>query len=550
LVTDEIKSNPQATTRAGHNNGYFDWFNLEEMTIRISSVGIINIPVPWLSGSSAGSNIPSHWIDSYAGTTQSIYSKENGWELVYSNINEPIAKKYFALYNKYTGIIRFFMYAYSTSAQEGTSSCFWGIKSEGSTSLFNFVGSIATPLTNVPETPAFVTSTPGELYLEQFVCGGYQENQWYGFEMECAYDPNILPNTNFRLNGWATNLISHTGEASTTGNINGTITSKSESSGIDFNLSNMFNTNNNVTVKSSGEDAVNKLATEIDNGVKKNDSFFKNIWNKIQNNIESGISTGVKDGLKALITSGTSEAVKVASGLFNSMLGISSPTVNTVDLSVSMKTTFTIESSQSVVGYGGVSSFPIAGYSTIDANAPLYNKPLGVWSLKRAPKVSITLYMSYGQSGYGYGTYDIDYNIVGNITEYISLNPEVANEFYLRDCAFEFLSKRYIDIPPFCEIRSSPKDLAQLSPTSAYGIIDGKSYYYLGHYINGAGVPIVNWGYPINHCGVPLSLPTIGMTDRILIKVSFWLENKENGKKYYHYKYFYPEISNIIIYED
>lgn len=292
-LNENITIASQPSSRAGYNNGYFEWYNMEEINMRISS-GTINVPVPWLSGSSASSNLPSHWFDPHAGTAQSIYSKENGWELVYSNINEPTNKKYFALYNKPTGIIRFFMYAYSTSAQEGTSSCFWGIKTEGPTSLFNFLGNIATPLTNVQESPAYVTSTPGVLYAGLFQCKGYQENQWYGLEMECAYDPNIADNTNFRLNGWATNEVTYTGTASTTGNINGTITSNSTNTGTNFDLSNMFSTNNNVTIKSDNGSAIDQVAINIDNGIKDNDSFSKSIWKNIKSNISlngDGIKT-------------------------------------------------------------------------------------------------------------------------------------------------------------------------------------------------------------------------------------------------------------------
>lgn len=545
---ENVTTDIQPSSRAGHNNGYFEWYNIEEINMRISSAGTINIPVPWLSGSSAGSNLPSHWIDSNAGTPQSMYSKENGWELVYSNINEPIAKKYFALYNKPTGIIRFFMYAYSTSAQEGTSSSFWGLKAEGSTSLFNFLENIATPLTNVQESPAYVTSTPGILYTGQFQCKGYQENQWYGFEMECAYDPNIANNTNFRLNGWATNEVTYTGTASTTGNINGTITSNSTGSGTSFDLSNMFSTNNNVTIKSDPGSAIDQVAINIDNGIRNNDSFSQSIWNNIKSNISLS-GDGVKKGITSLLSSKSNGAVKVASGLFKSLLGMSAPSISKVELSVNTKTSFEIESSQSVVGFGGISPFPIAGYSTIDSNNPLYNEPLGAWSLRKAPKIRITLYVYHGQDGIGYGTYDIDYDIEGSSVDYICLNPEISKDFNLTECNFEILSNRYCDIPPYCESTITRRDLATIMPSNAYGIIDNTSYYNLGHNITAVGAPIINWDYPISHCGAPLSLPTQGMTKRLLVKVSFWLVNKSNGTKHYHYKYFYPEFSNINIYE-
>lgn len=548
----QLTENPttpiKPSSRAGHNNGYFEWYNLEEINMRISSSGTINIPVPWSSGSSASSNLPSHWIDPYAGTPQSIYSRENGWELVYSNIHEPIAKKYFALYNKPTGIIRFFMYAYSTSAQEGTSSSFWGIKAEGSTALFNFLGNIATPLTDVQENPAYVTSTPGVLYAGEFQCKGYQENQWYGFEMECAYDPNIADNTNFRLNGWATNEITYTGTASTTGNINGTITSNSANTGTNIDLSNMFSTNNNVTIKSENGSAIDQVAINIENGIKNNDSFSKSLWNNIKSNISLS-GDGIKKGINSLLSSKSSSAIKIASGLFKSIFGSSTPAISKVELSVNTETSFNIKSSQSVVGYGGMAPFPIAGYSTISSNNPLYNKPLGAWSLKKAPQIRIELYVYHGQDGIGYGTYDIDYNIEGKVSDYICFNPEISKEFNIEESRFEILSNRYCDIPPYCEATIYPRDLAQIIPSKAYGKIENINYYNLGTYIAAAGAPIVNWEYPISHCGAPLSLPSVGPTKRLLVKVSFYLVNKSNGMKYYHYKYFYPEFSCINIYE-
>lgn len=78
-------------------------------------------------GSSNNLGIPSTWLDENASDpiyANRYYSRENGWELIYSNITESTPTKYFALYHKYTGLLRFFFYEIASSAGLGSSEAF------------------------------------------------------------------------------------------------------------------------------------------------------------------------------------------------------------------------------------------------------------------------------------------------------------------------------------------------------------------------------------------------------------------------------------------
>lgn len=78
----------------------------------------------------------------------------------------------------------------------------------------------------------------------EFVSSGYKANNWYGLEIECAYDPSLNTQSlaNFEIRGWAVNKIKTTGMAQTSGDITGTIVMNTTNiSNFNFNLANTFN---------------------------------------------------------------------------------------------------------------------------------------------------------------------------------------------------------------------------------------------------------------------------------------------------------------------
>ena len=384
-------------TRAAFDD-YFEWDKLDKFPIYNPNIGRSdNIELPWAKGSTVSLGIPNEWLDpnAYSPTfSERYYSRENNWVLVYSNLTKNTVNKYFALYNTRTGLLRFFVYALSNASGGGVSSSYWGIRVDKSTSLFNFTTEFANDMTKKIAGPSYITSPPGTVMGTQFIGKGYQVNNWYGLEVECAYDPSIAVGTlyNFEMMGWAVNKTTITGDGKTDGSITGTVEFMAPTSNFNINLSDMFKQSNSKTnIVADNGGVVRGLGDKIEEGISKNDSFFKGLWNNIKRKVMSGIGDGVKNGLQAIFTSGGSVAAKALTGAVSSILGIggSKPSVGKVDLRLSSNTKFTFEAEQVLPGWGTVSQFPIPGCSTNPNDMPLYNESLGVWNLSKTPILNI-----------------------------------------------------------------------------------------------------------------------------------------------------------------
>ena len=377
---------------------YFEWDRLDKFPIYNPNIGRSdNIELPWAKGSTVSLGIPNEWLDpnAYSPTfSERYYSRENNWVLVYSNLTKNTVNKYFALYNTHTGLLRFFVYALSNASGGGVSSSYWGIRVDKSTSLFNFTTEFADDMTKKIASPSYITSPPGTVMGTQFIGKGYQVNNWYGLEVECAYDPSIAVGTlyNFEMMGWAVNKTTITGDGKTDGSITGTVEFMAPTSNFNISLSEMFKQSNSKTnIVADNGGVVRGLGDKIEEGISKNDSFFKGLWNNIKRKAMSGIGDGVKNGLQAIFTSGGSVAAKALTGADSSILGIggSKPSVGKVDLRLSSNTKFTFEAEQVLPGWGTVSQLPIPGCSTNPNDMPLYNESLGVWNLSKMPILNI-----------------------------------------------------------------------------------------------------------------------------------------------------------------
>lgn len=130
-------------SRAVYDN-YVEWDNTSTLNYKYGSDVIKTFTVPWAAGQAQSAGVPSDWFDSNLNSSnpkQRIYSHANGWEMVYSNLlTSDQNRKYFALYNKYTGIMRFFFYEIASSSGSNSSSSFISVQVTNS-SLLNFTHS-------------------------------------------------------------------------------------------------------------------------------------------------------------------------------------------------------------------------------------------------------------------------------------------------------------------------------------------------------------------------------------------------------------------------
>lgn len=497
---ENIESN-DLELRASYNNGYFDWTK-DEIEI-IDSKGITTIiPAPWTGTHSLG--IPDDW--KYDGTNNNLYSKENGWELVYSNLDVRSNKnKFFALYSKYTGKLRFFFYA--LEGQQVSSNVYLGLSITKPTSFFNFIDDFSSGNDEKKEFPLLKYS-PLWTFGGSSVQVGYTSQNWYGLEVDCAYDPDIAKGSfTFKGGLWGADISEITGTGITTGSITGTITSMSPNSPT-FNLNfdnSQSNTTNNTTNINKGSIAV-LIGKTIDVN-SSTSSFFKGLKDKLT----SGAQKGAEGAMKSLISGGGTEAVKMLGSLVNSITGGgSSTTKSVVDLTLKATTKIQLTAQKSVPGWE-LGLFPVAG--SISNDKPLYDKPLGIWNLTKTPEVVVDMYEYETLSGrfikrhsnYTYSAQRPD----------IILNPETSKEFYIDNFGYELVTNGSLMNTYF------EKDFY-----TAQAYIDNISLYRIPHII-----PTINFNNEsINE--------TKALRPKFYMRVYFDLVSKSSTLKYSYSRYF------------
>lgn len=531
-----ITDNQVPTTLRSAIDNSFDWYKDKDIkTINPYLNKTVYLTLPWAPGSSDNAGIPKEWIDSNTFNpdfSQRFYSPDKGWVMVYSNMSQNTFAKYFALYNKYTGILRFFFFTLGSSSGTGTTESLWGIAVDKSTSLMNFSYNLANGIDKKIEQPSMVTTPQGSIAGTTYSSTGYKENIWYGLEFECAYDPSLLNNnSSFYVKGWAVNKITLTGKATTTGTITGTIkTNTPNSSGFNLSLSNMFNTTNSTsTVMADKESAATDLGKKIDDGISKNDNFFKGLWSNVKNNaskwISSGLQAGAEKGLSAILTSGGSVIGEAVGGLFNSLIGGGKKeTISKVDLALNSTTDIKIEGETTLTGWGAISALPIPGSSTNPYNQPIYNKLLGVWNLKETPSIQCNNIVSEYWVGtrqnpqyFQYAEYHHTYTL-GEIQ--IVMNPEVEN-------LFERINTKY---SIFMNGGNHPEyDNIDLNNYTPGALLNDKKYYDAG------GVVVERKTYTSYNQSYRARRP---LSINFLINVSFQLKHKVSGEIYYFSRYF------------
>lgn len=432
-TSNQENTNEETKLKASIDN-YFD-FEAERLNmIDLKGNLVKGILVPWVR-ESPNAGVSSEWIDHnfHVSGAKRMYTKSNGWELVYSNILEKDSYKYIGLYNKYTGILRFFVYIFADPGNQGSSQSVWGISVNKQTSLMNFNKNTPLPADKPDPAPATISTTEGTFSNGKFTSIGLANNTWYAFEIECAYAPETISDSSyfFTIMGRAINKITTEGTATTTGEITGTIkATASSSSSPSVSFSNMFNNTLTNTISATSNTG-GYVGDKIDQGIKKNDPFFKSLWSNIKSNaskwVTSGLESGAKKGIESIISSGSSLAVDALKGLLGGLIG-DQDKVSKVDLKVQLDSKIKMESEQILAGQTD-RRLAIPGGPD---KSLLYNKPLGVWNLKTTPVVTVhsnrCIYYVDRKAPTRmagmkfYFTYSIEnYSII--------LNPEIEKEF-------------------------------------------------------------------------------------------------------------------------
>lgn len=396
MVQPQTKSSGgELLSRGAYDYPAVEWDNVDRIAVSCNRVPTAtSLPIPWDNGSTESYGIPSDWIDQDlkdSDPKKRAYSRQNGWEMVCHNLSDPAqTAKYFGLYNKYTGILRLFFYEISTAAGEGSSNSWTGLRVSGSTALLNFSGRYPAAMSDRMNNPMVIASTECSIGESSMSRKGYKANNWYGLEVELAYDANAVSTNKLSAKLWAQYLTSITMSGTVNGSIQGNVqTVYSNSPSITNNISVSANIGN-TTVKTGETAAKDELKAKADNG----GNFFNSLWNNIKGQIPQLAGKAAKEGIDALLSGGTSLITKGLSKL----LGLSGRKTSTpmtatskVDLGLTSQLDLTGSAETSVVGYGAISDFNLPQFAS---NNKLFSGKLGVWNLQDYPKVTVDLLMT------------------------------------------------------------------------------------------------------------------------------------------------------------
>jgi hypothetical protein len=388
-------------------NYAFNWETATAMPVSPSST--YDPPMPWQSQS--GSYIDAAIVSDYKST--------DGWELVYNTFNptvypfantEPIGGLYFALYNRYRGLLRFYLYippglfGNSSDIEHGLSL----YTANGSTSsMLNFEGSDivnASPANNIR---AFTKT-----YNTGIAVGG----GWYAMQYEIAYDPNfattIYPNLGFSWNSRTVNISQIIVNGTQTGTITGNITQQSAG----------FNWTGNLINAGLAAAEIYGVAVGYPGGT--------------ENQLNNAASGGLAGNLTGLLT-----------GIF----GGNSNNPQEVDLK--MNTTLSLNGSLT----GSQPLLPnilvVPGQTignTVGAPPPLISSPLGVFNLTGTPTIDETTTSSQvtNQNGIFY-QYVNFYSVNATIfNQLFQSNPEVINSNLTTGATIQNLKEEIVILNP------------------------------------------------------------------------------------------------------
>ncbi|MBE5320555.1 hypothetical protein IM793_15415 [Pedobacter sp. MR2016-19] len=306
--------------------------------------------------------IPMPWIGSVGGIDANIvgdYKKADGWELVYDTFDSNTSPSqikpgglYFALYNKYRGLLRFYLYI-PPGTITASSQILHGLSLFGNSNsqMLNFESG---GITNAGEAiSGFAKTNNQQINLM---------GNWIAMDYEIAYDPNIS-NTTFPSFGiqWNTKTVNITNfnlNGTQTGSINGTITSPT--SGDITSILNVATKAGLTFAGASGVQALlGKASTEAEKG------FYNSI---------SGAITNLLSGKM--------------SGFFSALVGGSSSNTQQVRLNMDTK----IELQGTATNSSGLSNsfLVLPGQSNsqvADGLIPQYNQTMGIVNLLNAPEI-------------------------------------------------------------------------------------------------------------------------------------------------------------------
>ena len=390
-----LPDNPKPTASVSSNDIGFDWENSIYIPTSPASTHL-PVPVPWGPGVNSD-------IDIY---TIGDYHKIDGWNMVYNTFtnvdlnNNNLPPLFFALYNRYRGILRYYLYI--PGSQQPSTNLTNGLmlQSTGySSSMLNFEGQdIVDPNVNISG------------FTKVNKLGIAATGGWHVMQYQIAYDKNYPTQTFSAFHPfWEAKNISITDiklQGAVAGGIGGTITTPKP----DADLASIF-----------ANGAIG--AAELITGFAGPASVLTGYFGAAAAGGLSGNTTNFFSGIISALTA--------------------SPTVQTVDLTINANITLT---GTAVTPYPYLQqqvflpAQPLSSpYTTVSdfIGKPITNEPVGLFNLTGRPQVIVTApsattrspdyiyYYSYYIAGYG-----LNINTpltTNNPTALVQFNPAIIN---------------------------------------------------------------------------------------------------------------------------
>lgn len=436
--------------RAVYDEKYVEWDSVEYFSYKVSE-GVVrhDLAVPWASGSTGAIGIPDEWIDMDClnpDASKRKYSKKNGWQMVYSNLMESGAKdKFVMMYNRFTGMLRLYFRKIEPSFSPTTSTLSMGLGVVGESSLLNFCLDMPKSISE-RQSNMTVLYTP---YNQIFSTSpGFLPDQWYGMEIECAYDPNSTANNGLVANLSGSTVYNTTTTGGITGGITGNVVTTYSNVGAgasNFSFSLDRSTNSSITQNYNG--ASESIGTAIEEGMKgSKSSFWSGIWNNVKKQVPNLAGKAVKEGVKAIFSAGGSLVTKSLGSLAKSIFGISSKPMSSMS-KVDLGANLDLNSNSVTQMQNSVGSMARISLPEYEPSPNLFHERLGVWNIECAPTVYVDM---YGYS-YFYKQSADKSKSVGNQAKFkyylspvnIVINPAIAEDFTITNFKQDFAIDDY-----------------------------------------------------------------------------------------------------------
>lgn len=339
----------------------FDWENIDWMPTPPGQ----NILVPWAPG-------PGSLLTTYDLDVLNDHKSTDGWVLIYNsfdpNSTRDLVNPFFVLYNKYRGLIRFYIY-FTTPFMVTSKNLCDIISIDRSTvsyypTTLGYTGTLYQELDKIYDYSRQIQPAPKD--------GSSPVNtyRWYMCEYELAYDPRIY-NDDILLK-WNLNysdVIQYHFGGNYKGSINGTIGSSAKTSNP---LSDILN----GAVKATGQGIIGLGSEKIIKDIKED-----------KMGLGTEVALSVFQGFASVATGNYTTFIK---GIANMVFGGSS---GTTAQSVNLKVGGELTLDGTGTTYGSLPSMGLSFWlpsknisSGTLGTTPLYNYPLGVIGITSTPQ--------------------------------------------------------------------------------------------------------------------------------------------------------------------